>query len=88
MEESAECKKRSEGLFSSTLTPHLVAGRGGRVGGPTPQRLLVSQSMRNGRDPCCSLRAVGHCGRAAACTALLCRWKLVLLYRRVLSLNC
>lgn len=27
MEESAESKKRSEGLFSSTLTPHLVAGR-------------------------------------------------------------
>lgn len=78
MERCAENKKQSEGLFSSTLTPHLAAGR-------SP---CVSQSMRNSRNPCCSLRAVGHCGRAAACTAFLCRWKLVLPYRGVLLLNC
>jgi len=49
--------------------------------------LLASQSISNGRNPCRSLRAVGHRGRAAVCTALLCRWKLVLPYRGVLSLN-
>lgn len=38
-------------------------------------------------NPCCSLRAAGHCGHEAACAALLCKWKLVLPYRGVLSLN-
>lgn len=50
--------------------------------------LLVSQNMCNGSNPCCSLWAVGHCGHGATCTALLSRWKLVLPYRGVLSLNC
>lgn len=49
--------------------------------------LLVSQNMCNGSNPCCSLQVVGHCGCGAACTALLCRWKLVLPYRGVLSLG-
>lgn len=50
--------------------------------------LLVSQNVCNGSNACCSLWAAGHCGCGAACTALLCRWQLVLPYRDVLSLNC
>lgn len=50
--------------------------------------LLLSQNVYNGSNPCRSLWALGHCGHGAACTALLCRWKLVLPYRGVLSLNC
>lgn len=50
--------------------------------------LLISQNVCNCSNPCCSLWAAGHCGHGAACRVLLCKWKLVLPYTGVLSLNC
>lgn len=69
-------KKQSERLFSSTLTPHLIARRSPCL---FPRACIMAEILA---------AAFGRWGTVDICSALLCRWKLVLPYRGVLSLNC